>query len=187
MGSSAKEQVSLYYNEEAEYPDIETVIMQSDLGSWTTGDLKYEIIYYQDRYSANPADISWIYSLLYKMYFNSYFCNVLETEAPEIQDSLRYESERYLLNTASDEFYDDRIRSIVDVTQEDMVNPFENLEEPLTVPEERILQAVIIHKDSVIVFRHMTPEEKEQYILQLDGFMYLAADSSNPQVTRPLS
>lgn len=187
VDSSVIEQVSLYYDQEAEFPDIETVIMQSDLGSWTAGDLKYAIIYYQDRYSVNPADISWIYSLLDMIHFNSYFYEILENEAPELLDSLRYESERYLLNIASDKFYEDRISSIVDVTQEDMENLFANLEEPLTIPEKRVLQAVIIHSDSVIVYRHMTPEEKEQYILQLEGFMYLAADSSNPQITRPLT
>ncbi|MCD4776761.1 MAG: hypothetical protein K8S15_12015 [Candidatus Aegiribacteria sp.] len=186
LDSTALQQLRLYYVEEAEPPADEIVILESDLGSWTALDLKNEISYYRNRYSVDPTDVNWIFVFVEFLHYNSYCRGILESESPEIIDSLYAESEKNLLDMASDLFYEDRIQSTVNVTQEDMEYLFENLEEPLTIPEKRILQAAHMPGDSIDVYRQMTTDEREQYHLQLPGFENLAADSAHPQITRPL-
>ena len=186
VDSTALQQLKLFYAGETESPSDETVIVESDLVSLTALDLKNEISYYQNRYSVDPADANWISVFIEFLLYNNYCRDILENECPETIDSLYAESEKNLLDMASEVFYDDRIHSTVNVTREDMEDLFESLEEPLTIPEKRVLQAVHMHRDSLAVYRNMTPDEREQYLLQLPGFEYLAADSAYPHITRPL-
>jgi hypothetical protein len=186
VDSTALQQLKLFYAEETESPSDETVIVESDIISLTALDMKNEISYYQNRYSVDPADANWISVFIEFLLYNNYCRGILENECPETIDSLYAESERNLLDMASEVFYDDRIHSTVNVTREDMENLFESLEEPLTIPEKRVLQAIHMHRDSLAVYRNMTPDEKEQYRLHLPGFESFAADSAHPQITRPL-
>ncbi len=187
VDSTALEQLRLHYAEEAEFPAAETLILSSDLGNLTAEELKSEITYYSNRFSVNPADRIWLDSFIEFMIYNFYARTVLQNESPEIIDSLRIESERYLLDLASEEFYNDRIRAAVTVTRADMENLFENLEEPFTIPEKRVLQAISIPQDSLIIFRNLTEHERDEFILRMPGFVYVAVDSTRPQITRPLT
>lgn len=67
-----------------------------------------------------------------------------------------------------------------------MEDLFENLEEPFTIPEKRVLQAIIMPQDSMIAYSNFTRDEKDEFILSMPGFERLAADSARPQITRPL-
>jgi hypothetical protein len=186
VDSTALQQLKLYYAGETESPSDETVIVESDLASWNALDLKNEIAYYENRYSVDPSDANWISVFVEFLHYNRYCRGILERESPETIDSLYAESEKNFLDMASEIFYDDRIHSAVTVTRADMEALFENIEEPLIIHEKRILQAVHLPSDSTIAYRHMTPDQKEQYLLQLPGFEFLAADSAQPQITRPL-
>ncbi|MCK4806135.1 MAG: hypothetical protein KAT09_00740 [Candidatus Aegiribacteria sp.] len=186
VDSAALEQFRLYYAEEAELLAGETVIISSDLVCLTAEDLRNEIVYYDRSYTINPADQVWLNDFIEFIIYNFYGRTVLENESPEIIASLRTESERYLMDLASEAFYDDRIQSTVTITRADMENLFENLEEPFTIPEMRVLQGIIIPKDSMIIYHHLTQDEKDDFILRMPGFEYLATDSTRPQITRPL-
>ncbi|MCD4700968.1 MAG: hypothetical protein K8S24_03835 [Candidatus Aegiribacteria sp.] len=186
VDSAALEQFRLYYAEEAEFPAGETVIISSDLGNLTADELQSEILYYDSRFRIDPSDQVWLDGFIEFMVYNSYGRTILESESPGIIDSLQIESERYLLDLASEEFYTDRILSTVTVTMADMEDLFANLEEPFTIPEKRVLQAIIVSQDSMDTYLSLTPDEKDEFILRMPGFEYLVADSTLPQITRPL-
>jgi len=187
VDSTALRQLQLYYVQGSETPSLETVIIDSDLGSWTVFNLMDQVSYYQNRYSVDPADDNWIVVFTEVLHYNRYCRNIFEEEFPEKADSIVALSERNLLDMASELFYDDMIQSTVTVTVEDMQELFNSLEEPLTIPEKRVLQAVILPRDSQPAYRRMTPEEREQFHSSLPGFPYLSADTANPQITRPLT
>jgi len=187
VDSTALERLRLYYSEEADLPPGETVIFTSDLGILTAEEMRGFIAYYQSRYSINPADQVWINEFIDLVQYNYYCRDLLENESPLLVDSLRIESEKYLLDVASEEFYNDRIQSTVTVTRADMEDLFENLEEPFTFPEKRILQAIHMPDDSVIVYHHLSQDERDEFILRMPGFGYLAAEPTLPQITKPLS
>ena len=121
--------------------------------------------------------------LLNQCYFNEF----MQEEAPGILDSLRAESESYMLNFASEKYYNDVIRSNVTLAESDIIYEYETLEEPFMIEEKRALQAVYIPVERTDDFRQAVyKEELEEFISELDGFGYLMADSTQPQITRPL-
>ena len=187
VDSTALEQLRLYYEEGAEFTAGETVVFSSDLGSMTVEEMSGEISYNQSRYMINPADAIWLHGFIDLMLFNFYSLDLLESESPEFVNSLRAESEKYLMDIASEEFYTDRIQSTITVTDEYMEDLFENLEEPFTIPEKRILQAVYMPMDSATVYRDLPQDEKNEFLLRMSGFEQLVADSAHPQITKPLS
>ena len=186
IDSTALDQLSLYYSGESESPAPETVLLSSNLVDLTASEMKNEILYYQNSYSIDPAEPGWLYLFIEFLNTNAYYKDLLERESPGTIDSLNVELEKYLLNNASDKFYSDRIQSLVEVTRADMQELFDNLEEPLTIPEKRVLQAVYMERDSLAEYRHMTDEEREKFLLRMPGFIHFAADPDHPQITRPL-
>ena len=186
IDSTALEQLTLYYAGESESPSPETVLLSSDLGNLTASDMMNEMLYYQNNYSIDPSEPGWLYMFVKFLNSNAYYKDLLERESPGTIDSLSLELEMYLLNSASDKFYSDRIQSLVEVTRADMQELFDNLEEPLTIPEKRVLQAVYMDSDSSAVYNRLTDEEKERFLLRMPGFIYLAADTTYPQITKPL-
>jgi hypothetical protein len=187
IDSTAFEQLRLFYAGESEFPDPETVILSSDIGNMTADYLKDEIYYYDSRFNIDATNSTWLYEFLKFSYSNLYAVKQIESESPETSDSLLAESEKYLLDIASEEFYSDRIQSRVNVTPEDMHELFENMEEPFTIPEKRVLQAITIHSDSLGVYRQLDTEARDEFLLQMPGFPNLAADPSMPQITKPLT
>lgn len=187
LDSMVLEQLVLYYSGEAEFPNGETVVFTSDLGSMTAEEMRGEISYNQNHQMLSPANSVWMQGFVDLLLFNFYSLDLLENESTEFVNTLREGSEKYLLEIASEEFYTDRIQSTVTVTTEYMEDLFENLEEPFTVPEQRILQAIYMHEDSARVYRDLSQDEKYDFRLRMPGFVNLAADSAYPQITEPLS
>ncbi len=187
VDSTALEQLVLYYSGEADFPNGETVIFSSDLGSITAEEMRGEISYNQSHQMLSPANTVWMHGFVDLLLFDFYSLDLLESESPELVDTLREESEKYLLDIASEEFYTDRIQSTVTVTTEYMENLFENLEEPFTIPEKRILQAISMPEDSAIVYRNLPQEDQNEFLLRMSGFVNLAADPVYPQITKPLT
>lgn len=189
VNSETLEQFRLHYAEEAEFPDVETVILSSDLGSMTVGEMKSVMFYYSNRNRdmVDPVDSTQLQDFINFLHYNLYCRNYLDTEFPEIADSLFAASEKYRMDLASEKFYIDRIQSTVTVTQADIEYLFENLEEPFIISERRVLQAIQMSQDSIDIYRDLSPDERELYLLGMPGFEYLAADSTTPQITRPLT
>ncbi len=187
VDSTTLEQLMLYYAGETEFPDGEMVLISSDLGSITVEELNNGILFYESRSAVYHGDQDWLDLFIEFMNYNLYGRTVLESESPRIIDSLRTESEKYLMDLASEEFYVDRIRSTVTVTRADMEDLFENLEEPFTIPEKRVLQAAVIPHDSLSIYSSLSPDERDEFILGMQGFPSLAADSARPHITRPLT
>ena len=170
-------------------PDMpdSVVIVESDFGTWTVKNLEDEILYLSTRIDVQPGSSVWIEDMIQVLLMQCYFYEFMQEEAPGIIDSLRVESETYLLNYASEEYYNDMIREHVTVTDSDIIYEYETLEEPFMIEEKRVLQAAYIPVERTDDFRQAVyNEELEEFISELDGFGYLAADSTQPQITRPL-
>jgi hypothetical protein len=187
VDSAAVEALAAGYLGVSDMPDSGTVLLSSAVGTWTAGDVRRELEYYMSRYSSlSPENPDQLYMLLDLMQYNRYSMDVIADDHPEEMDSLRAERDRYVLDTASEVFYADSIESMVNVTEDDMQRLFNNLEEPLTIPEKRILQAVHVPQDSTFDYGLLTPDSLREMMEGRPGFIRLAADSSEPQITRPL-
>ncbi len=170
-------------------PDMsdDVVIVESDFGNWTVKFLEDEILYLDTRIDVQPGSSVWIEDMIQVLLMQCYFYEFMHEEAPEILDSLQDESKTYLLNFASEEYYNEMIRSNVTVTESDIIYEYETLEEPFMIEEKRVLQAAYIPVERTDDFRQAVyREELDEFISELDGFGYLAADSTQPQITRPL-
>lgn len=170
-------------------PDMpdDVVIVESDFRNWTVKNLEDEILYLDTRIDVQPGSSVWIKDMIQVLLIQCYFYEFMQEEAPGILDSLRDESETFLLNFTSEEYYNDMIRSNVTVTESDIIYEYETLEEPFMIEEKRVLQAAYIPVERTDDFRQAVyREELEEFISELDGFGYLAADSTQPQITRPL-
>ncbi len=170
-------------------PDMsdDVVIVESDFGTWTVKYLEDEILYLSTRIDVQPGSSAWIQDMIQVLLMQCYFNEFMQEEAPGILDSLRAESESYMLNFASEKYYNDVIRSNVTLAESDIIYEYETLEEPFMIEEKRALQAVYIPVERTDDFRQAVyKEELEEFISELDGFGYLMADSTQPQITRPL-
>ncbi|MCD4849112.1 MAG: hypothetical protein K8R76_13100 [Candidatus Aegiribacteria sp.] len=170
-------------------PDMsdDIVIVESDFGAWTVKNLEDEILFLDTRIDVQPGSSVWIEDMIQVLLMQCYFYEFMQEEAPEIVDSLRLESETYLLNFASEKYYNDMISSNVTVTESDIIYEYETLEEPVMIEEKRVLQAAYIPVERTDDFRQAVySEELDEFISELDGFAYLVPDSTKPQITRPL-
>jgi hypothetical protein len=187
VDSTLLQSIAVHFSSDSALPGADEILMESTVGSWTAGDFLKEIDYYEAKYHIDPGDILWLEQLLELVHYNGYAMSMMTGDHQDILDSLSAEREVYILETAADRFYEDRIQSAVTVTDEDMHRLFDNMEEPLTVPEKRVVQAVQLPRDSVMVWRSLPEEQRNAYMLRMQGFVNLAADSSRPQITRPLN
>ena len=171
---------------DADLPD-DAVLVESDFGTWTVKNLEDEILYLDTRINVQPGSSVWSTDMINVLLMQCYFYEFMQDESPELLDSLRNESETYLLNFTSEEYYNDVIRSSVNVTDSDILYEYETLEEPFMIEEKRVLQAVYIPLERMDDFQQAVyGEELEEFISELGGFGYLEADSTRPQITRPL-
>ncbi len=187
IDSTVLEAISASFASDSMLTDLEAVVMESQVGTWTVEDFLKELVYYRSKYNIDPSDVAWLTTLLELMHYNEYAMSSIMDQHQDVLDSLYSERMSYLLDIASDKFYEDRIQSTVTVTEEDMRELFENMEEPITIPEKRVLQAVQMPLDSVIVLRNLPEDQQEAYLLRMRSFANLAADTARPQITRPLS
>lgn len=168
--------------------DPSTVVMRSDVAVWTMEDFLNELNYYSSNYSIlNEADMNWLATLAELIHYNRYAMGIIREEYPGVLDSLEAERESYLLDIASESIYADSIKSGVTVTEEAMRDLFENMEEPLTIPEKRVLQAVRMPRDTLAVWLDLPQDEQDELMSRQQGFANLAADPALPQITKPLT
>lgn len=187
LDTAALEAVASFHAGEGQLPTTETVLMGTETGTITVGALEAELPYYSEKYSTfDPSETSWLLTLLDLVHYNGYAFSVISAEHSGLLDSLRSEREVYLLEITSEEFYADSIASRVTVTEDEMRSFFANMEEPITVPETRALQAVRLSRDSAAAIMSLPEDQRGELLGGLAGFPLLAADSSDPQITRPL-
>ncbi|MBN2586261.1 MAG: hypothetical protein JXA64_00345 [Candidatus Fermentibacteraceae bacterium] len=186
IDSTVLETISASFASDSPLTDLEAVVMESQVGTWTVEDFLRELVYYRSKYNIDPSDVLWLNTLLELLHYNEYARSSMMDQHQDVLDSLYSERMSYLLDIASDKFYADRIESAVTVTEEDMRELFENMEEPITIPEKRVLQAIQMPLDSAIVFRNLPEDQQDAYLLRMRGFANLAADTAQSQITRPL-
>ncbi len=166
---------------------IDEIVIESDLGNWTSPMLRNEIDFLQTEVHVQPTSSTWQFYFIDNLSFGSFLAETLQHAAPALVDSLRVESESYLYDIVSEQFYDKEISSQVTVSDSDIEEQFNNLEEPLIIEETRSVQAVIVPVDQLEDCRNAIGRGNvDDFVATLNGFSYLSADTATPQITRPL-
>ncbi len=187
IDSDAVVQMSLSYGGSADTLSPEKTVMQSDLGTWTAGDVVRAVDFYSSSQDAYPEETEWLYSFLDYLHFAAYAEDFLSSSYPGVLDSLNSAAEEYRFDQASGKFYQDSISSGIEVSQEDMEEIFRNLDQPITMPEMRMFQAINISTDSAMIFAQLPDSLRPAFLETVPGFPWMAADSANPQYTAPVS
>ena len=166
---------------------IEEIVVESDLGNWSTAMVRDRIDFLESRTYVQPTSLTWQFYFIENLSFGSFLAESLQQAAPLLVDSLRAEAESYLFDLASEKYYDDMVSSEVTVTVSDIEELFNNLEAPFIIEEMRSLQAVMIPPGHMDDYRAAAEDGSiDDYAATLNGLLYLAADSARLQITRML-
>ncbi|MFO8184691.1 MAG: peptidylprolyl isomerase [Candidatus Aegiribacteria sp.] len=184
--SSAVERLAAFYSGEAEF--AEEPVISSALGNWTSSELRTEIDFRSTRVMVQPSSVTWQYYFIDNLCLQAFLEDTLEKAAPDLLDSLRAEADEYMKELALERLYHEKIETQVSVDPGLIEEMYSDLQEPLMIEEQRILQAVTFPEDSIIAYREAIETGRlEEFISGLNGFQHLAADPGNPQYTVPLS
>ena len=185
VDSAALDRLVDFYSENGEL--IDEIVIESDLGNWSAPMLRNEIDFLQSKIYVQPTSLTWQFYFIDNLSFGSFLAETLQQAAPMLVDSLRAEAESYLFDLASEKLYDTEIFSRVTVSESDIEEQFNNLEEPFIIEETRSVQAVILPPDQLEDYRDaIRSGNLDGFAATLNGFPYLAADSTSPQITRLL-
>lgn len=166
---------------------IDEIVIESDQGNWSAAMLRDEIRFLESRTYVQPTSLTWQFYFIENLSFGSFLQETLQQAEPLLLDSLRTEAESYMFDLASEKLYDIMVFSEVTVSESDIEEQYINLEEPFIKEEMRSVQAVIIPEGCLEDYRAaFSSGNIEDYVLTLNGFAYLAADSAHPQITRLL-
>ena len=165
----------------------EETIVRSDLGSWTSSDLRSEIAFLETVSRVQPAELSWQIFFVENLVFHTYLQDTLRRSAPLISDSIMELSEDYLQELALEEFYTDRISSGITVTDVELEEQFRSYEELPILAERRSIELVRIPEDSLVSCRlAIDAGNPDDFIRSMNGFPQLASEPEDPHLTRPL-
>ena len=166
---------------------IDEIVIESDQGNWSAAMLRDEINFLESKMYVQPTSMTWQFYFIENLSFGSFLAETLQQAAPWLLDSLRIEAESYIFDLASEKLYDIMVFSVITVSESDIEEQYINLEEPFIIEEMRSIQAVIIPEGCLMDYRTaFSSGNIEDYVLTLNGFSYLAADSARPQITRML-
>lgn len=172
------------------YTDIpdDRIIMRSDFRNWTVNDLRNDLNFLSGRINVRPDSPEWISDMIDILIMQCFYYEIMEQEAPETLDSIIGEADAFLLQITADRYYSETISTNISVTQADIVYEYENLQEPFMVEEKRVLRVARIPFERLDEFQSSVNEEElDEFLSELEGIHYLAADSIAPQITRPLT
>ena len=166
---------------------IEEIVVESDLGNWSAALVRDRIDFLESRTYVQPTSLTWQFYFIENLAFGSFLAETLQQAAPLLVDSLQAESESYMFDLASEKYYDNMVSSEVTVTGSDIEEQFNNLEAPFIIEEMRSLQIGMIPEGGMDDYRTaFVSGSIDDYVLTLNGLLYLAADSTRPQFTRLL-
>ncbi len=166
---------------------IDELVVVSDRGSFRAPMLRDEIDFLQSRTYVQPTSLIWQFYFIDNLSFGSFLADTLQKAAPGLVDSLRTEADSYMFELASEKLYDIMVTSEVTVSESDIEEEFINLEEPLIIEEMRSVQAAVIPPGNMEDYRvALSNGSIDDYVSTLNGLLYLAADSTRPQITRLL-
>ena len=167
---------------------IDEIVIESDLGNWSTAMLRDEIDFLQSRMHVQPTALTWQLYFIENLSFGMFLEDTLQMAAPLLLDTLRTGADSYMFDLASENLYRIEISSLVTVSESDIEEQFNTLEEPFMIEELRSLQVVMIPEDALDDYRTASISGSiDDYVSTLNGITYLAADSASPQITRFLS
>jgi len=123
-------------------------VLTSDLVDRTALQTAGEIAFFQTRFPLHPDSRDWILNTLDNIVMQSYRASLLASREPAVYDSLEGRASSYELSLAVDYLRRDSVLSKVSVGEQDIQEAFESLERPDTVPERRVLLAVLMPADA---------------------------------------
>ncbi len=164
------------------------IIVNSDFRNWTVSDLGKEVFFLSTRIPIRPDSPEWLLEMVNSLVLQSYYLEFMEHESRETLDSLTVEADRFLLETASNIYYENTIRSSLAINEDNIIFEYENLQEPFTVQEKRSIQIARIPRERMDEFeRAVNQGHLDEFVTGLEGIQHLAANPSAPQISYPIA
>ncbi|MBD3278554.1 MAG: hypothetical protein GF388_09655 [Candidatus Aegiribacteria sp.] len=186
VDTAGLQRLAEYYSTGGDLPP-ETVVIRSDLGSWTSSELRSELAFLETVSRIQPAELAWQLFFVENLLFHTYLQDTLQRSAPGISDSLRELSRGYLQELALEEFYIHRISSGITITEDDLTEQFQSYEEPPMLDERRSIELVRIPEDSLVSCRRaIEAGDLDDFLRPMSGFPQLVSQPEDPHLTRPL-
>lgn len=185
VDTAAIENLAAFYRGQGELD--EGTVVTSDLASWTSTELRDEVDFLSSRMYAQPGSEQWLLWCVDNILMQMVLVTRQGMSADHI-DSLQAQADAFMADLASERLYDQIISSTVTVTEEDVVHQFQDLSEPLLLPERRVLRIALVPLEEGDEYRSASQEGRlEEYLAGLGGIPGLTASaSSDRQLTRPL-
>lgn len=183
----ALDTLSLFLLGGADMPE-DRIIVHSDFRNWTVNDLGNEVFFLSSRIPIHPDSPEWLQDMINSLLLQSYYLEYMEHESRETLDSLTIEADRFLLETASNLYYENAIRSSLAITEDDLIFEYENLQEPFIMQEKRSIQIARFPPERMDEFqRALDQGHLDEFAAGLGGIEHLAADPSEPQISYPIA
>lgn len=167
----------------SELPE-DSVVIHSPLGRWTRSQIETEIAFLKTRFPQVEASAQWAGMMLENLVMQSHFRNVLESDHPQVADSIREASLAYLQGQAAETLLKQYLDSAVTVSREDLEEEYSLLPESPVSPERRIFSIAAAGIEELPELRLAVAAGGD--IEGYPGVEGLAVQGSDPGVSRPL-
>jgi hypothetical protein len=124
--------------------DPDQVVLDSPLLRLTARDLYWEISFTSISTPVSPASTTWLFHYLNNLVRLSACAALFCEEWPEEAEGIVEASHGFGRETALETLYNERVRSMVTVTDSMLEAEFEGLPEPLLYPEQRVLEIGLV-------------------------------------------
>ncbi|MEA3266613.1 MAG: hypothetical protein U9P42_06695 [Candidatus Fermentibacteria bacterium] len=186
VDSSAVDTLSLFLLGAMDLPG-DRIIVHSNFRDWTVDDLGNQLYFLNTKINIQPDSPKWLLEMINTLILQCYYLELMESESQATLDSLSEEADGFLLEIASNQYYENVIRSNLTITDDNIAYEYEHLQEPFMIQEKRRLQLARIPFERIDEYERAASEgQLDEFTSELEGIQYLTADPSEPQITYPI-
>ncbi len=163
-------------------------VLSSSLLTVTAEDLARELEFFQTRLPVNPGEPMWAMMTVDNLIIQTLRMNQLAVLCPALMDSLEAGADDFALETAVSAMYADSVTAMLSLDEEAVLDEYRLLEEPVVIPEKRVLLALHIPEDSAaLFFAALEDGGAEEIARSLEGLPFLFREGPVSRVTPPLA
>ncbi len=188
IDTTALHSLADYEAGEAEMPDTSVIAVSTPRGDFSLGDLMDMTDFHEGRMPVQPSDPAWLLFMSENVILQCRWLEYLEEWAPEVADSLAAAADRWLVEHATDALYEASVSENVTVTEEALEEQMSRLEQPVMMPERRVLEIALIPPELMEDYRAAVVDSALDRLLpELSGLPWMQGpDPERPRVTPPL-
>ncbi len=187
IDTSAVLQVSRYFAGSLQSPPQDTVL-RSSLLTLTADELALELGFFQTRLPVRPWEPQWVMMTVDNVIIQTLRMNQLAHQHPTLLDSLEAGADSYAMELAVSAMYEDSVTALLSLDEETILAEYGLLDEPVVIPEKRVLLALHIPVEVVPLFAAALGSGTEDAIARdLHGLPFLFNGGPVSRVTPPLS